>query len=292
VLPEDQDWQPTTIFLASVWKATQWRVVSRDEHETLALAILFNLNTDSLAQNFNIEAVNPVDRPSAEQNMVVLLDLLTKSNCPLPSGIVFMPGPKLNIQGYRWAPQTWLGGLEIDPPDPLANSIIQEAEIVYDKGLKVTFPGFKLHDIHHPTVPITGLDPIIFPISSLLLEWYQIEPADEEKFTIAEQASSGKKPTNFAIILPRLPIMNTKEIALLVSIKEEAKNAYYVDIVRRLWARPLQAFGKAGRAKLDELRANFASKTPGNQFIGEQLGPKQNWIIDRAPDVLHSREAP
>lgn len=223
--------------IGSVWKATQWRTTTRKEHEVLALATLFDLNTDrssdarALNQAFTArerrkdyqnEEGNDEEDALLERNMCTLLELL-ENVYPgsIPAGIIFVPGEKLPKKGFRWAPRTWMSGYAVDYPDPLALNT-PTATLVPGKGLYVRFPGILLHSMPG-TSPIIemrrgGAIPLRFPVDSTLTEWYEVRYADGTELLNNSAIIGDASSKEYAIILSRHRPREVEEIALMVEI--------------------------------------------------------------------------
>lgn len=82
----------TRYSINDVADSLQWRTTSRPADETLAIASLLGVDPARL-----------IDWPSQER-MVRLLRALRK----LPREILFMPGAKLDVDGFRWAPASFM----------------------------------------------------------------------------------------------------------------------------------------------------------------------------------------
>ena len=162
-----------TKFVANVWKATQWRTTEHRVHETLALATLFNLDTDSFADASNtVTSDNNIDEAELDFRMQKLLSLLSNQHpCPIPSGMIFLPGPRLSGKGFRWAPRTWLSGHPVEYPDPLSIDD-KHAQLRDGEGLDVRFPGFRLHELEQERskLHLCGKS-LRFPVDKELHEW-------------------------------------------------------------------------------------------------------------------------
>jgi len=117
----NEAWQPKADFLGKVWKAAQWRSTAHLVHETLALATMLNVDTKAFAGPSEFDEKTKEYRQKCDERMIDLLSLFSAlAPCPIPPGMIFLPGPRLAKKGYGWAPRTWLSSREIDSPDPLS----------------------------------------------------------------------------------------------------------------------------------------------------------------------------
>ena len=213
------DWQPNASVVARVWKATQWRSTKYLHHETLALATLLNADTDRFAGPSGHHEDSTEYSKECDKRMCYLIYLLSAmSPCAISPGMIFLPGEKLSEPGYRWAPRSWLSSQEVESPDPLSMESKTNARLNLPDGLEVSFPGFRLHDLGVNRNRLQVDNAFCFPSNSTLLEWYQVESTGEGEQLLTESQLYDER--RLALIVPRLPIVNTQEIALLVAIKK------------------------------------------------------------------------
>src|SRR3569833_166417 len=104
------------------------KTTGKAEHEVLALATLLKLDSD---MSPNIEEAGLVapdeqrrgddgDKAKVEADAINRLETLVcefwqeldRSYGAIPSGIIFLPGAKVNRRGFGWAPRTWLSAYE------------------------------------------------------------------------------------------------------------------------------------------------------------------------------------
>ena len=101
----DEDWKPNAEFLALVWKAAQWRTTSHKIHETLSLATMLNVETKPFAAPAGHQRDTDGYQEECDKRMIQLLLLFSKlAPCPIPPGMIFLPGPRLSEKGLAWAP--------------------------------------------------------------------------------------------------------------------------------------------------------------------------------------------
>ena len=81
--------------MARLWTLLRWRVTSWAEDETICMANMLNVCDD---------VVNDLLRTSPEIRMSRFLALFDV----YPTALLFMSGPKINEDGLRWAPTSWL----------------------------------------------------------------------------------------------------------------------------------------------------------------------------------------
>jgi len=278
-------------FVSATWKASQWRTTSQDHHETLALAILFQLDVESFLSSVSgDQEPNEIIIEKINGRMRKLLDLLSRERILVPSGMIFLPGAPLTGKGYSWAPRTWLSARDIDSPDPLLLTVQKPAALIKGAGLEVVFPGFLLHPVaygdrgrerdrgtddpseYEPRhISLSRHKHIRFPSHYTLLEWYTIEAADGKSVF---PDNIDKNIESLAIINPRLPLVNPKEIALLVSIVDTTNESFEVHILCRVWVSRVQNL-----AEVEELKGYHEKGNQAINFIGEQLNSKK-WVVD------------
>ncbi|KAK7926582.1 hypothetical protein PG985_003580 [Apiospora marii] len=285
------------IILGDAWHAARWRTTSRAEHETLVIATLLGLNTrDSEIEDAGL--LDPGEDKKDDtwrQGLVqVFWERFHKTyRGAIPAGIIFLPGDKINIRGYAWAPKTWLSAHEVTYPEPMSfwNS---PTELSAD-GLLVHYPGFILHtDCPKTRNSILGTatnsgenEYFSFPVDRTLKEWYSVTKAEERSYcnlAIVHQSTS-----KLAIIASRAPSELPREIALLVEIKKEDSSPradcgpgaidYYVKVIRRLYIwRHAKDSTEVARARLKN--DDFGSTETQDFLVGEKFGPRQRWWVD------------
>ena len=274
-------------FVATVWKAVQWRTTAHRQHETLSLATLFNVDTDTFADSNDTVEMKKFSKEELNERMQKLLDFLAARNpCAIPPGIVFVPGPRLRKQGYRWAPESWLSGHPVEPPDPVTVQL-RPARLNVPHGLEVWYPGFRLHKLMDQDT-LTN-DHIFradnstfhFPADRYLWQWYRALPADENvpQQPRAQKQSRGKNPRDLAIIAPQLRATNAKEIGLLVEISREQSSILFVEILQRIYIN-----GESDPNVIQDLRARFLEPNSSLMLCGERLPADQHWCVDGRDD--------
>ncbi|KAI4184971.1 MAG: hypothetical protein L6R41_004406 [Letrouitia leprolyta] len=271
----EEGWNPGPDDLASIWKAAQWRTTTHPIHETLALATMLGLDTYFFASSPETKENTDEHRLECDKRMVVLLSrLAAMPRCPIPPGMIFLPGPKLSQKGYGWAPRTWLSSHAIDSPDPLSLPSLGNTRLTVPKGLEVQFPGFLLHDLEEDREKIyTSREEFYFSTESTLLDWYRVEPTRHtDNFPVAQQCSKLK---HLAIILCRLPVEEPREIALFVEVQEEYGGIRYVEVLNRVWI---------SREKRSKEWQDWSEKhrkgDPEAMCAGERLPPTTVWCVD------------
>lgn len=255
--------------LAATWKALQWRTTAHPQHETLALATMFNVNTDEFAVSSSTTTGAEYSQEELDRRMQKLLDLLSvRDPCPIPPGIIFLPGSRLPAKGYRWAPRTWLSGSAVDPPDPLQLNA-SKARLNQPHGLEVKFPGFLLHRPPETKV-FTDHEKFHFPTGLSLGEWYRVIRAENEIDLTHDRT--------LAIIAPQLPPVNSREIALLVAFVRREANILFVEILHRVWISV-----ESDPNTIKELQFKFRTAQCGGMSCGELLSAEQIWCVDGPP---------
>jgi hypothetical protein len=158
----------------------------------------------------------------------------------IPAGLIFLPGEKLTILGFGWAPTTWMSRTEESYPYPL--TFVSKPTELRPEGLLVQYPGFLLHGGDPSLILATNHGDsreLVFPTERHLSEWYKaivVDPPDlspvankilqrtKSNFTQGESTDDGQrsKPPSFGIILSRSkPGEWPEEIGLLVEVYHE-----------------------------------------------------------------------
>ena len=274
-LPRDRSFSQAALFSA-IWKAVQWRTTTHRQHETLALATMFNMSTDHFADSSNTKGETGFGKAELDERMTKFYDALAaRTPCPIPPGIIFLPGPHLDTKGYGWAPQSWLSSCSIEPPDPLALEL-PPARLNVPHGLEVSLPGFRLCHLDSKRELTISLATFSFPIDKALSQWYRVTPVDG----IGHQGlPTGANGRGLAIIAPRLLFTNPKEIALLVAVAREQGDLLFVKRLRRVWLN-VEDDGE----KIDQWRKDFKADNVGSILCGERLSSEQKWCVDGRQD--------
>ena len=221
----------------------------------------------------------------ADKRMKTFLDMLDEHpDLGIPSGIIFLPPPKLPIDGYGWATRTWL--TKQARSYPLTRPLRQAGSIMKN-GLLVEFPGFVLHCPHKPLENGT----FWIPVNQGLHEWYKI---------VVDRGSEGQDFKDFCkihICTAREPsiIMSTDiirdrwEIGVLVGMKGllTKGEVRWVQILCRVWVRLetntniIHKQGDLFREKGDEM------------VIADRLNSSK-WCIDGAvePEATFASDVP
>ncbi len=265
-------------FVATVWKAVQWRTTAHRQHETLSLATLLHVDTDAFADSSDTVIPKTYDQAELNERMQKLLDLLAARNpCAIPPGIIFVPGPRLRKQGYRWAPESWLSGHPVEPPDPVTVQV-RRARLNVPHGLEVWYPGFRLHRLITEADLPEDPSAFHFPADRSLWQWYRALPADKH---ISQHPRARNQSRDLAIIAPQLLASNAKEIGLLVEISREQSSILFVEILHRIYIN-----GESDPKVVQGLRAKFLEPDFGGFMLsGEKLPPEQHWCVDGRDDL-------
>ncbi|KAM6511851.1 hypothetical protein FALCPG4_016844 [Fusarium falciforme] len=263
-----------SVLLASVWEAVQWRTTSHVVHETQALATLFEIEVD-FPDDFDHgscgprcgEAAEGPCRDNLDRRMTCFLESLYDAYPnSIPPGIIFVPGRRLSVEGFGWAPCTWMVGQNVGHDDPIFTHTTA-AELTLN-GLLVRYPGFLLRSSENRIY-----DPVeqkfAFPCDILLLEWYCVQPCDDKTEALPNM-------DGLAIISSREEVREDKVIALLVSVKKTRRPKLYVEILQRVWI-----WRERDQARIEELRRTFWDHKVAVCEYGEILNGDQQWCIGK-----------
>ncbi len=257
------------------WEAVQFREVSDPMDETIILANVLKLDVTRLEQIGDTPEKSVQETPEAiaDKRMKVFLDMLEENpDLGIPSGIIFLPLSKLPIDGYGWAPRTWL--TRQARSSPLIRPLRQAGSIM-KKGFLVEFPGLLLHCPQESSENET----FWVPVQQGLHKWYRI---------VADRGGKGQDFNDFwktyvctasdpSIIMSTHTIRDRWEIGVLVHTKGVLTKGEvrWVQILCRVWIRletNPNVIGKQGdlfREKGDAV------------IFGERL-KAQKWCIDGA----------
>lgn len=155
--------------MAHLWRAIQRRTSNRKEDETICLSSLLGMDPEQL--------LDPKD--NAEQKMCRFITMLDKF-VGIPPGIIFLPGPKVDQDGFGWAPKSWMNGRGEDYLYLLLQKKIDARSALMRHGSLVCSPGVKLH---FNIVPRERY--FWFTTSANCTPWYRVEYIDETEEIIS-----------------------------------------------------------------------------------------------------------
>ena len=265
--------------VALVFQAMQWREATRLEDETLCLARLLDLDPLPL-----LNITKPTDSSIQSQRMVEFLTLLDQVG--IPSGMIFLPGPKLDLKGLAWAPTSWMGKHSRVLSDPL---FVKEQRFSFltRNGLHVQYPGILLHPGRRHLQ-----EKFWIPTSRNLTNWYRIEyiPGSSSARSWEKTWKLASSGSLFpAIIRSRFDRSNEPELALLVKVvacREDIQSSSNVpgrqqpDTIR--WAQSLcrvwlcwESDNAVAARLTEEFRYNIREMTRA-----DLLDSDQRWVVD------------
>jgi hypothetical protein len=248
---------------ALVWKAVNNRRTSKSRDETICLATLLHIDPQPL---FGLTE-------SPDQRMCQFLSMLDSTgdeNLGIPSGMIFLEGPRLERSGFGWAPKTWMSGLSQQYPYPMDQH--RYPSFLMEKGLHVRYPGIKLSFRN-----TTENSAITMRVKHPSQQWFKLQYIRESGIDRKEPApwSTGNN-TQLAVILQRLRIDVVPESALLVAIVNTRGGVIWVHYLGRLWVTAVNEARDIGKA-LADYHGNSDAVT------GELLREDQAWCIDGQP---------
>lgn len=257
------------------WEAVQFRLVTDPRDEAIILANVLKLDVTRLEQIGYTpkEIAQESHDVVADKRMRTFLDMLDEHpDLGIPSGIIFLPPPKLPIDGYGWAPRTWL--TKQARSSPLMRPLRQAGSIM-KKGFLVEFPGLLLHCPHESLENET----LWVPVQQGLHKWYKI---------VTDRGSKGQDFKDFwktyvctasepSIIMSTHTIRDRWEIGVLVHTKGllTKGEVRWVEILCRVWIR-LETNTNVIRKQGDLFREKGDAV-----LFGDRLR-SQKWCIDGA----------
>jgi hypothetical protein len=257
----------------------QWRRATRPEDETLCLARLLDLDP------LPILACQAEEEELRNRRMVKFLLLIDRS-VGIPSGMVFLLGPKLPVRGFSWAPRSWMTRRSRHAGAPLL-TMDQRPSFLTLRGLQVQYPAVQLH-------PRRGAaEPSCFwiPTARNLRRWLRVRYArDTPDQGNADWAAAWAAACAGAelpcIIRSRFDDHEEPEIALLVkrltrSSSWDRTDVSWVKALCRVWIQV-----ETDSTVVARHAANFRFHV-GTMTWGETLDGSQRWVIDGELDEEH-----
>jgi Heterokaryon incompatibility protein (HET) len=246
-----------------VWEAVQFRSSTYPSDETICLANLLGMDVQDILKITSTGG----DEELSVKRMVKFLNLLEEDvSLGIPSGIIFLPAPKLKVEGYSWAPASWMA--EQAHSYPLHRNLQQVAQVTR-LGLSVEFPGILLYPPKGP-----AKDRLWIAVSQNLHKWYKVVPNTRgpKWQEIWRRACAAEQP---CIILSSGKPRGEYEIGVLVATKGRlAKDeARWVEILCRVWLRL-----ETNHSVIGGLCARFRENVH-NVLWGERLKNDQKWCV-------------
>ncbi|KAK7921577.1 hypothetical protein PG985_009599 [Apiospora marii] len=269
--------------IASAWRSARWRDTSHKEDETIILSTLLNLDfrdthLESPTRHKDSKTQAAIDQ--RKEMMKDFLHLISK-HCPgsIPAGIIFLPGEKLKLPGFGWAPATWASGRNEDYPYPLSR--MDHATELMPEGLVVRYPGIMLHCEELTLVLGHKMGQgFHFPVDRELNEWYRVDLAKKNTLPKIEEIKARRNNKRFnymvAIIISRpRPKERLPDTALLVEVYDKSWRRPEKQVLKEsiFYARILS------RIKITRV-SSVAWQESKDQVIGERTKDDQLWCVD------------
>jgi hypothetical protein len=256
--------------VARAWQAVQYHLVTEPQDEAIVLASVLGLDVEAIQLTADKERNN---QAAADQRMARLLYMIDEEpTLGIPSGIIFLPSPKLPIKGYQWAPRTWLS--KQSHPYPLFRPLRKTARLL-KRGALVQFPGIILHC---PTE--TPNSTFHVPLHETLHKWWKIQAVtDGEDWTEfwRNKVCEYNEP---CIILSTSNPRDKYEIGILVKKKGMLSEGQirWVEVLCRVWVRLETDF-----VMLAKLSKEYM-ENPNRLMFGVRLKEDQEWCVDGGED--------
>jgi len=269
--------------IGHLWLSMQWRRTTRPQDETLCLARLLDLDP--------LPILNcPADTESVLKNsrMAAFLASLDE-HIGIPSAMIFLPGPKLPMRGFAWAPRSWMTRRSRDAGAPLLVAD-QRPSFLTLRGLQVQYPGVQLHP--HPAAEPP---PRCFwiPTARNLRRWLRIRhardvPGQGEADWAAAWAMACAGDGLPCIIRSRFDEHDEPEMGVLVKSvarrREEGgstlggspgrSDVVWVKVLCRVWIQ-VETDSAVVAKHSESFRLHVGVMT-----WGEVLGEGQRWVVD------------
>jgi len=269
--------RPDCKSIGHLWLSLQWRRTARPQDETLCLARLLDLDP------LPILAREGEGEDLKHRRMAELLVLMDQS-VGIPPGMVFLPGPKLPLRGFAWAPRSWMTRRSRDAGAPLL-ATDQSPSFLTLRGLLVRYPGVQLHPRRGAAEP-----PCFWiPTAQNLRRWLRIRYArDMPQQGAADWAAAwavaceGTEPP--CIIRSRSDEHDEPEMALLVkklvgresraTSRNSRADVFSVKVLCRVWIQ-VETDGDVVARRSEDFRLHVDTMT-----WGEALDADQWWVVD------------
>ena len=214
--------------LALLDRALSYRNTTVASDEPLCIATLMDLDMDRIL---------PL---GGEERMAKVWDLIAEKNeGGLPSRMVFLEGPKIELKGYRWAPSTLLPSSENHGFQSRVMAWFSPRGTLMPEGLLAPYAGFRLHPTrylatrapattmpfpngqqdsakapnhnHNPWAALIYLPEIRLIFKDTLTQiWYQLSTN-----AVAEALNSGQAPSSI-FCLPLSAMVAREDFAIIL----------------------------------------------------------------------------
>jgi len=259
-----------------IWQAVNDRRTSKTEDETICLSTLLGIDPQPLRRLGQ----------NAEARMCGFLSMLDshgREPLGIPAGMIFLQGSRLEKEGFRWAPQSWMDGHGQRFPYPMNEGKAEPAYLM-PRGLLVKYPGIGLPLTRKPKereiTVCTGMG------NDGSEQWYKVKFICESKMLNGHEelapwsVMEDDDLPNLAVVLCRLKFQTDPEIALLVSIVSERGCVKWVHRLCNVWVTSI-----TDPIELDKVQRSLI--THGEVCPGT-LWNEQNWCVDGRPVRIHS----
>ncbi|KAI1852808.1 hypothetical protein JX266_002349 [Neoarthrinium moseri] len=264
------------------WQALQFREATVKEDETIVLASILGLN---VCRFLNIKTPTevytgtaaPTIESVASARMIEFLKAVDETpGLGIPSGLVFLPRPKLETQQYGWAPKTWMQRQLHTYPlfRPL-----KKTGYMMPYGLHVEFPGLILHCPN----PVIKKKIFWIPVSQTLHKWFKVW-IDDAGSNVEELKKRLQPSDEHCIILNAEKTRERWEVGLFVKRKGTLAcgDVWRVETICRVWVRL-----ETNNDELMRLRTEFHEDIK-QMYFGERVD-SQRWCVEEfSPDATSS----
>jgi hypothetical protein len=258
---------------------------SRKSDETICLATLLDIPRNQMELLLNIAKDKTIEQSESEnrfceQRMAKFLEIIGRDGV-FDQEIIFSKLPRVQIDGFRWAPRSFLGQSELIKYNNLAryrnpdyhkpgeyyfNFRPDRGQLNYPEGgLLVTYPGIKLAPVH----PRMGTTIKIVPRDSATVCCLSLEPNEHGGFSEWSQGS------RYAVIL------NNDERApeAMLGILNEEDDRYlglqYVSTARVQW---MQGSERREVGEMFVASGELVDADGNTTIFGEQL-EERLWCV-------------
>ncbi|KAK4220975.1 hypothetical protein QBC38DRAFT_505288 [Podospora fimiseda] len=305
---------PWPLLIASAWNSARYRDVGELEKETFALASLLNISFDKetyeKGQQWRREKLREDDPKRKQTRMELMRTFWNKidEKGGIHPGMIFLPGERLALEGFAWAPMTWMSSKDESYPYPLTTLPLRPARLDSSRrGLVVQYPGYVLRVTRERCREIlaqprleNGQDESMmdessgfeFSVSLGLYDLYQArnfpdEQADRSVIDklVRQLDRENAKGLKLGIILSRSrPVDFPCEIGILVEIYDPKtkSDVIHCRIIRRLKLSRLTVYPSSLVRAPDSHNASILDVYHAfdGQVIAEAVNEHQKWCVD------------
>lgn len=302
----------TSAHISQIARAVRYRKTKYASHETLAYASLLRFDERELDQLLHVSpqeqqeldhAENEImrDVKKHEYRMIHFIHILADRQSRVPTVLVFLPGHRLLIPDYTWAPLSLMSSYPL-AFDYGCEAADKPAALDHNKGLQITAPAILLSTWGRGHIrPFDGATDLFVQCDKSSSDWYRLrfpsaidslaKPVDAHDDLPAVRPEStlfslerklfptlSTSEMNFAVVALELPPSEPRSLALLVQTTHCSHGVWFA---QRLGNIEIERI--SDHATIARMRRRYATDRTTCPFYGDILEKNTTWWICGLP---------